>query len=26
VKDYAALDAKFGGGGYPGGDNLGAGR
>src|SRR6266851_230204 len=22
VKDYAALDAKFGGGGYPGGDNL----
>jgi long-chain acyl-CoA synthetase len=26
VKDYAALDEKFGGGGYPGGANLGAGR
>lgn len=26
VKDYAALDEKFGGGGYPGGDNLGGGR
>jgi acyl-CoA synthetase (AMP-forming)/AMP-acid ligase II len=25
-KDYAALDAKFGGGGYPGGSNLGAGH
>jgi acyl-CoA synthetase (AMP-forming)/AMP-acid ligase II len=25
-KDYAALDAKFGGGGYPGGPNLGAGH
>jgi acyl-CoA synthetase (AMP-forming)/AMP-acid ligase II len=26
AKDYAALDEKFGGGGYPGGANLGAGR
>jgi long-chain acyl-CoA synthetase len=26
AKDYAALDEKFGGGGYPGGDNLGAGH
>ena len=26
VKDYAALDEKFGGGGYPGGDNLGGGQ
>ena len=26
MKDYDALDARFGGGGYPGGDNLGAGR
>ncbi len=26
AKDYAALDEKFGGGGYPGGDNLGGGR
>jgi acyl-CoA synthetase (AMP-forming)/AMP-acid ligase II len=26
AKDYAALDAKFGGGGYPGGDNLGGGH
>ncbi len=26
VKDYAALDEKFGGGGYPGGDTMGAGR
>ena len=25
-KDYAALDEKFGGGGYPGGDNLGGGH
>jgi long-chain acyl-CoA synthetase len=25
-KDYDALDAQFGGGGYPGGANLGAGR
>jgi hypothetical protein len=25
TKDYAALDSKFGGGGYPGGDNLGGG-
>jgi acyl-CoA synthetase (AMP-forming)/AMP-acid ligase II len=26
TKDYAALDDKFGGGGYPGGDNLGSGQ
>jgi long-chain acyl-CoA synthetase len=26
AKDYAALDSKFGGGGYPGGDNLGGGH
>ena len=26
AKDYAALDSKFGGGSYPGGDNLGGGR
>ncbi len=26
AKDYAALDEKFGGGGYPGGDNLGGGH
>jgi acyl-CoA synthetase (AMP-forming)/AMP-acid ligase II len=26
AKDYAALDARFGGGGYPGGETLGAGR
>jgi acyl-CoA synthetase (AMP-forming)/AMP-acid ligase II len=26
TKDYAALDARFGGGGYPGGETLGAGR
>lgn len=26
AKDYDALDTRFGGGGYPGGDNLGAGR
>ena len=26
LKDYAALDERFGGGGYPGGDTLGAGR
>jgi acyl-CoA synthetase (AMP-forming)/AMP-acid ligase II len=26
AKDYPALDEKFGGGGYPGGDNLGAGH
>jgi long-chain acyl-CoA synthetase len=26
AKDYAAVDEKFGGGGYPGGDNLGAGH
>jgi long-chain acyl-CoA synthetase len=26
AKDYAALDEKFGGGGYPGGTNLGAGH
>ena len=26
AKDYATLDSKFGGGGYPGGDNLGGGH
>jgi long-chain acyl-CoA synthetase len=26
LKDYAVLDEKFGGGGYPGGDTMGAGR